>query len=330
MVKTALKFLEAGYSVIPVDEHKQPLCNWTKYQSTRMAAKDANYWFKDAWGIAIICYDQLEVIDFDLKYDITDRLWYEYKSQIPQELKDKLLVNKTMNGGYHILYKCSVTEGNKKLAQRASTTEEKHITYLKEYLDPDNREKALDIARQDKVRVLIETRGGVDGVGGGYVLAPPSPGYKRVHGKGIFEITPEERAFLHNLAKSFDTYEEIKNEFTNKAVINRDHKFDETSPFDDFDSRVDMVNLMTSYGWTVASETSSIVRLKRPGGTKASSSGILNKGSNILKVFSTSHVLYNGDTGVNPSTVFTILECNGDKKEAYKKLIEMGYGKSNS
>lgn len=328
MIKVALSFLRAGYSVIPVDENKQPLCNWTKYQSTKMTEVEANRLFKNAWGIGLICYDQLEVIDFDLKYDLTERLWYEFMEQVPEYLKEKLLVNKTMNGGYHILYKCSETQSNQKLAQRPSTAEERHITYLEEYLNPDNREKALDIARQDKVRVLIETRGGVDGVGGGYVLAPPTPGYERVQGKGLFEITPAERQLLFNLAKSFDTYEEIKNEFTNKKSVNHEH--DRDNPFDDFDERVDMVQLMTGYGWTVASETPSIVRLKRPGGTKSSSSGILNKASNILKVFSTSHVLYNGDNGVNPSNVFTILECNGDRKEAYKKLLDMGYGKPNS
>ena len=233
-----------------------------------------------------------------------------------------------MNGGYHILYKCSKTEGNKKLAQRASTPDEKHDTYLRNYLNPDTKEKALDIARQDKIRVLIETRGGVDGVGGGYVLVPPSKGYERVSGAGLFEITPEERDFLHSLAESFDTYVLIKNEFTNKKSVNRDK--DLTNPFDAFNEEVDMLTLMTGYGWIVTNETSSIARLKRPGDTKSSSSGILNKASNVLKVFSTSHVLYNGSTGVSPSNVFIILECNGDKKEAYKKLLDMGYGKANS
>ena len=325
MIKIALKFLKAGYSVIPVDSEKQPLCNWTKYQTVPMTESEANRMFRNSWGIALICYDQLEVLDFDLKYDLTERLWYEYMEQVPEKLKEKLLVHKTMNGGYHILYKCSETQGNQKLAQRASTTAEQHITYLEEYINPNNRSKALDIAKQDKVRVLIETRGGVDGVGGGYVLVPPSKGYERVQGEGIFTITPKERTFLLNLARSFDSYEEIKNEFTNKKSAK--HVPDATSPFSDFDERVDMVGLMTNYGWTVTSETASIARLKRPGGTKASSSAILNKSRNVIKVFSTSHVLYNGDKGVNPSIVFTILECNGDKKEAYKKLLEMGYGK---
>ena len=89
MIEIALKFLKAGYSVIPVDSEKQPLCNWTKYQTTRMTEKEARYWFKDAWGIALICYNQLEVLDFDLKYDLTERLWYEFMEQVPEELKEK-------------------------------------------------------------------------------------------------------------------------------------------------------------------------------------------------------------------------------------------------
>ena len=322
MIKVALAFLKAGYSVIPVDENKQPLCDWQKYQSKGMTEAEATRLFKKAWGIALICSNGLEVLDFDLKYDLTGDMWYKFMQQVPEDLRKRLLINKTMNGGYHVIYKCDKTEGNIKLAQRPSTPEEKHVTYLRNYLKDTTRDKALKIAMQDKVRVLIETRGGVNGVGGGYIVVPPSGGYERVEGKGIYKITPEERDFLHNLAKSFDTYSEIKSEFIPKKSENTS----DNDPFTDFNSRTDMLELMLSYGWTVVNENPSVARVKRPGDTKSKSSGLVNKRSNILKVFSTSHVLYNGDKGCSCAGVFIELECDGDKKLAYKKLVDMGYG----
>lgn len=324
MIEIALKFLEKGFSVIPVDENKQPLCDWSKYQKKPMSNFEAKKLFRNAWGIALICYNQLEVLDFDLKYDLTGRLWYEYMEQVPQELRSKLLVNKTMNGGYHILYLCDKTENNLKLAQRASTAEEKHVTYLRNYLNDSTREKSLKIASQDLIRVLIETRGGKDGVGGGYVLIPPTEGYERVEGK-LGKITPEERDFLHNLAKSFDTYTDLRASNLKRPDANK-YKEKIDNPFDDYNNKTDILDLMTGYGWTVVGETNSLLRLKRPGDTKSKSSAAIFKNNNIIKVFSTSHVLYNGDTGCSPSKVFIELECNGDTKLAYKQLVNLGYG----
>jgi hypothetical protein len=59
-----------------------------------------------------------------------------------------------------LYYRCDVIEGNQKLAQRPATAEE-----VKE--NPN-----------EKVLVLIETRGE-----GGYVVAPPTDGYKLSAGR---------------------------------------------------------------------------------------------------------------------------------------------------
>ena len=325
MIETALAYLKKGYSVIPVDENKQPLCDWKDYQETPMSEEQARRLFKKAWGIGLICSNNIEVIDFDLKYDLTGEIWYKFMAEVPLELKKRLLVNKTMNGGFHVIYKCDKTEPNHQLARRETTVHEKHETYLKNFLNPKTQEKALRVALQDKIRVLIETRGGVDGIGGGYILIPPSEGYERVAGKGLYKISVEDRDYLHNLARSFDDYVILKSEFTpNKPAVKGEEKDD---PFQDFNNRMNILDMIVQYGWSIVSENASTARVKRPGDTKSSSSGLVNKVSNRLTVFSTSHVLYNDGKGCSPSVIFKEIECEGNGKEAYKRLINLGYGK---
>ncbi|WP_212634852.1 hypothetical protein, partial [Salmonella enterica] len=69
-------------------------------------------------------FNGLEVIDIDLKVlpSLKEQqdFWNEYISFLSDNIDDfdnKFCIYKTVNNGYHILYRCSKIEGNKKLAK---------------------------------------------------------------------------------------------------------------------------------------------------------------------------------------------------------------------
>jgi putative DNA primase/helicase len=145
--------------------------------------------------LGIVCgavSGSLECLEFD------DRLTHEAFLELASasELGDVVAhirggyESQTPGGGYHWPYRCSEIAGNTKLARRPKMPEEMSHP-------------------EDKVKVLIETRGQ-----GGFIVEWPSFG--KVHPSGkpykllsggfdtIATITPEERASLFELARTFD------------------------------------------------------------------------------------------------------------------------------
>src|SRR5262249_5183656 len=146
-------------------------------------------------GLGAVCgrvSGGLELLEFD------DRPTYEvFKESAAAvglgELVERIeagYLEETPGGGIHWPYRCSEFAGNTKLARRAKRQEEMR--------DP-----------HDRVKVLIEPRGE-----GGYVILAPSNGrvppsgkpYRLLRGgpSTIATLTPEERADLWALARSFD------------------------------------------------------------------------------------------------------------------------------
>ena len=286
-----------GLRLIPINSKKIPIVkNWQN--STE------DHSFANADGVGLVCgkiSGNVEAIDFDLKYSLNgDVLFTEYKKRVLAQNKDilpKLVVQKTTSGGYHLIYKCSVIEGNKKLAQRYATEEEKAIG--------------------DKIKVLIETRGE-----GGYIAVDPTPGYKLVYGsfESIQEITPEERDVLISTAIQFN---EVVKEF--KPVAKPQKLGKGSSPFDDYNERGDVVGLLEKHGWKVVDQTSDKTIFLRPGQTSAAHSGNFNHANRWFSVFSTSTV-FNAQEGYLPYAVYAMLECGGDFSEASRRLYDEGYG----
>jgi len=160
MIKSALFYKQNNLSVIATGENKRAIMAWKEYQ-TRFATDEelqSQFAHPKAKGIAVICgavSGNLEVIDIDLKNDVTGTLYQNLVNDIGS-LIDKLYIVKTKSGGYHLYYRCEVIEGNIKLASRPATESE-----------------AKDNPHVKQV-VLVETRGE-----GGYVIAPPTDGYER-------------------------------------------------------------------------------------------------------------------------------------------------------
>ena len=294
----AKEYLKAQLSVIPTKEDKLPaLSTWKPYQTDRIKEDEVEALFSggSVKGLAIICgaiSGNLEVIDVDTKHDTTGSLWEELRGLIEDnlpELYNRLVIAQTKSGGYHIYYRCSSIANNLKLSTKI------------------NKE------------VLIETRGE-----GGYVVAPPTPKYTYIQGEpgNIPTITPEEREILFSIAKSFNELEEVK-----PIVNTSSNTYSSTglNPFEDYNQRGDTVAFLESKGWKVVKTSGERIFLKRPGESKTKYSGNYHTGLKVLRVFSSS-TDFTPEKGYNPSQVFSLLECNGDNKIAYRKLLELNYG----
>jgi replicative DNA helicase len=295
----AKEYLKAQLSVIPTKEDKLPaLSSWKPYQSQRVKEDEVEALFSGAnvKGLAIICgaiSGGLEVIDVDTKHDTTGSLWDELRGLIEDnlpELYSRLVIAQTKSGGYHIYYRCSSIAGNLKLSTKK------------------NRE------------VLVETRGE-----GGYVIAPPTPKYTYIQGEpgNIPTITPEDREILFSISKSFNELEEIKPKVN--TTTSTTYNSTGLSPFEDYNQRGDIVGLLESKGWRVVNQRGERINLLRPGSTDSKTSGNYHTGLRVLRVFSSS-TEFNPDKGYSPSQVFSLLECNGDNKLTYRRLLELGYG----
>lgn len=299
LIKNAKEYLSYQLSVIPIKEGKRPaLSSWTPYQTARLKEEEVEGLFSGAnvKGLAIICgaiSGNLEVIDVDTKHDTTGRLWEEFKKLIEDnqpELYSSLVIAQTKSGGYHIYYRCDQIEGNLKLATK------------------QNKE------------VLIETRGE-----GGYVIAPPSQGYSYIQGApdNIPTISPQQRNVLFSIAKSFNELQEEERPRVTTPYISSGSTG--LSPWEDYNQRGDIVELLEGRGWKVVSQRGERINLLRPGDTDSKTSGNFHTGLRVFRVFSSS-TEFNPDKGYSPSQVFSLLECNGDNKLTYRRLLELGYG----
>lgn len=313
-----------GLQFVPVDSLKRPVVKgWQtskeKHNLTNVA------------GVGLVCGEpsgNVECLDIDLKYSLDPKLFEKYKSIVHKSnptLLNKLVVQKTRSGGYHLIYRCSQIAGNLKLANRPTTEEEKADTYKKTYdaeiLKSTEDSKAKTIAEKaagnDKVRVLFETRG----IGGQFVCHP-SEGYDFVFGdlQSISEITPEEREILHSVARQF-------NEVYEPVVVQRASmpKSRGKSSYEDYNERGDVIGLLQSNGWTVVSQKGKKTVFLRPGQTTSQSSGNFDHEKNWFSVFTTS-TEFEPQRAYLPYAVYAILECNKDFSLASKKLYESGYG----
>jgi hypothetical protein len=301
MIDVAKKYISYGVNVIPLKQDKSPnVHSWGMYQKTMFS--DFNSKFEK---IGLICgkiSGGIEVIDIDCKYDITGKLFENYKRFInfnDKNLLQKLVIQKTVSNGYHFIFRCKTIEGNKKLASR-----------------PANKEETTT---GEKVKVLIETRGE-----GGYIAVYPSDGYELLQNdlKSIPDLTEREREVLMCSARALNEINIEVYEPPKKAIEWADNGL---KPWEDFDKRGNGLDLLLSHGWTTVFERGDRVYLKRPGNSAAKTSGSYNTKMSMFKSWSTS-TAFESEKGYTPAAIFSVLECGGDFKEAGRKLYELGYG----
>jgi hypothetical protein len=311
----ALEYNDAGFAILPVKTNKRPdIETWTRYQETKPSRSEIRGWFNgskpNTTGVAIISgkvSGSIEVIDVDVKYDLTGSLMADFcglvKEHLPK-LFPKLVVAKTINKGFHILIRVptEAIEGNQKLASRTATSDE--------------------ATSGDKIKVLIETRGE-----GGYFVAAPTVGYEWAQGtvEEIPLITASERDTLFTIAKSFDQTPIKPTEEQKRQTTESKQKSSDVSPFDDYNARADVPALLEKHGWTPVYQRGESLHFKRPGTTDSVTSANFHTGLRIFYVFSTS-TEFDGGRGFNPVQVCTQLEHGGDYSAASKALYADGFG----
>lgn len=295
------EYLDNNINIIPLNPDKTPaIRSWSQYMKKMYDGPLDNF-----ESLGIVCgpvSNGIEVVDVDCKYDLRGTLLERYKKIVDfndKTIWDKLVIQKTINDGYHIIYRTNVRTKNQKLAKRPTTPEEQINN------------------RNDKFKVLIETRGE-----GGYIVAYPSEGYTVIQGD-IFNpplITDEQREVLMCAAISLD---EVPNDVFKPAIPHWRSKG--KTPWEDFDERGDVISLLQVNGWKLITEKGDRVFFQRPGNTTAKTSAHYHKGLRLFKCFSTS-TAFDNERGYTPSAVYAILNCNGDFSQAAKELLGQGYG----
>lgn len=312
----------AGLCVVPPleDGSKAPMSRWKRYQQRRPDEAQVRSWYEREGrrGLGLVCgaiSGNLEMLEFEGKA-IAAGLQRRFRERATQagldELLDRILTGyaeHTPSGGYHLLYHCTgPVDGNLKLARRLATEEE------------------LAQEPQDKIKVLIETRGE-----GGYVITAPSNGGVHPTGgswtmaSGGFEsiatVTPEERDALLDLARSFD---EIPDGETRPPA--EMPRLADSRPGDDFNARASWSEILVPHGWRqLFTASDGNEHWRRPGKSIGSSATVSERGQGVLYVFSSS-TEFEQQHAYSKFAAHAILNHRGDFTAAAAELRARGYG----
>ena len=290
-----INYLDAGLSVLPaIRERKHPAVgSWKAYQDRLPSEEEIAAWFSNKQNaLCLVCgtiSGNLEVIDFDNGGELFEK----WKSQVPEKLFARMVVERTPSGGYHVAYRCEEPiQGNMKLAMGK---------------------------RDEKVVTLIETRGE-----GGLFLCAPSGGYELLQGN--FEALPvlsvEDRKAL--LRVGFSLNEFVEEEPEPKQETGSSTSFS-VRPGDDYNQRGNIKELLLRYGWTYIEKKDGSELFRRPGKNSGGCSASLKDG--VFYVFSTNAYPFQSEKGYSAFQVYAQLVHNGDFTKAADDLMRQGYGK---
>jgi hypothetical protein len=153
ILDVAQAYLSAGLCVLSAlrAEKRPAVGRWKQYQKRLPTPAELSAWMANSPNaVCILCgaaSNNAEIIDFDGGGE----LFSAWLDRIPADLRERLVVERTPSGGWHVIYRCIVAVcGNMKLAQRRIG---------------------------EKIVTLIETRGE-----GGLFLCAPTPGYELTQG----------------------------------------------------------------------------------------------------------------------------------------------------
>jgi len=249
------KLLENGFNCISINSDKTPLGKWKQFQDE----KNTN--IKESIYYGLICgYNNVECIDIDLKVikdvikrkEFTKELFAFFDDNI-DDFKNKVVIKKTINNGYHIIYQANNIQGNLKLAKLDGSTE-----------------------------AVIETRGI-----GGYICM-----YDEIVNKDYLDIqyiTDEERSILISCCKTFNEVHEEKIQIDRKTE--KQYSDIDVNPWTDFNNKNHIWDIISSE-FTIVKKTSSKIIVKRHG-AKSPHSGYIFTNSNCLYLFSSATIYPN-------------------------------------
>jgi hypothetical protein len=289
IIETFKKYFKSGLACLPTGPDKMPaIPKGSSWKGGWIDTKE----YQTSFGIGLLAgkaSGNLECIDFDNKFGDAKQVLQDFsKCDGVKEIVDKykLPIQSTTSGGYHLLYRCDLIEGNQKLASRPK--------------EENGRIKPI---------VLIETRGE-----GGYFIVDPTPGYKLLKNDftKINYITAEDRAILLSACRSFNK---------NVKVYNKPEE-DKDKPGDIFNSSIDaipeMIISLKHEGWKELREGI----WRRPGKDKGISATLGKAAPGIFYNFSSSGAPFESEKGYTAFQVIALLKYNGDFKRFAKELHE--------
>ena len=305
-----LKKIYENFSLITVSEDKVPNFPWKAAMSNKIPWDEfyKNYNYKGGiikkdgteikattnFGI-VTGFEFLECIDVDLKVFSTAKeqtaFWNEYIGYLKDNILDfeeKIVVYKTKNAGYHLLYKSKRVQGNLKLAKLKGHKE-----------------------------AVIETRGN-----GGYIFTYAE---NKVYDKGYHDvdfISDQDRDVIFSFSKMYN-YEEPLKELVETKKIKHDYVEGEILPWDDYNNKNNIYDVV-SCEFTIVGNHNDKYIIKRHNSVSAHS-GYIYKADNIMYLFSTG-TIYPHEKPINPFTAYTWQKFNGDYTAAAKQIYIDGYG----
>lgn len=302
------KLLDCGFSLVCVGNSKVPNFPWKKFQTTPYTKaefeKDYSYSggiikkdgseITPTTGIGIITgYNGLEVFDIDLKIFSSLKeqqdFWIEYLTLLKDNIldfDDKFVIYRTINGGYHILYKCKTVAGNQKVAKLKGHNE-----------------------------AVIETRGV-----GGYVFVyenqiSPLSYYE------VKEISELDREALFGISRYFNYIEEVDKIIPEK--IKQQNVESQITPWQDYNEKTSIFDIIDS-DFTIVKNISDKYIIKRHDATSPHS-GYVYKNSGCMYLFTTA-TIYPHEKLISPFTAYTIKYHNGDFSKSASELYKKGFG----
>jgi hypothetical protein len=315
MKKLVKNLINSGLSIIPITKGTKIPCisfltdkkiTWKRYQNELLSDKGVDFLFKEDRDIACIggvVSKGLICIDIDTKNDIGEiSIATKLKNLINEQNKElfsKLVIAETPSGGFHLYYRSGIKIGNKKLAKRNTTEEEKKI-------NPNQNTKDL-----------IETKSE-----GGYFLIPPSTGYKylRKNLTHVQNLSNVEHEIIINSAKMLHEIEVTKPKivsFSEKIFNNESEDF--WSKENNKYNSNDIYHLLKKHGWEYANHSNDIMRIRRPGKKQGSHSGTIGFCDKAFYCF-TSSTKFNSDRPYNYIQIKCLLEFNNNWREYFKFL----------
>jgi hypothetical protein len=290
----AQQYHAVGLSVLPARrlEKRPAIPSWKEFQKHLPTANHVAAWFANAHdALCVICGQvsgNLEVLDFDNQGELFDA-WLD---AIPQVICDRLVVEQTPSGGYHVAYRCPEgISGNLKLAAGL---------------------------RDGKRMTLIETRGE-----GGLVLCAPTEGYELLQGDyaRLGALSGNERITLLDAAWRLN---ELVEENKAEKQTGEDTRFT-TRPGDDYNARGDFPALLQAHGWAyLRTMPDGNQHWRRPGKDGDYTSATLKDGS--FYVFSSNATPFEPGHGYSAFGACALLEHGGDHAKAAAELAKQGYG----
>lgn len=239
-LETARCLKGIGVSSIPCDSRKCPVVpesvdskrSWKPFQDRLPTDSELDEFFSGDASLAIVA-GEVQCIDVDCKHQFG--IWGDYKKRCEdlglKEVLDKCIVQRTQNGGYHLIFRCEARMRNLKLAKN-----------------------------EDK-EVILETRGD-----GGYFLAYPSSGYELERGSfdDIPTLSEDERNDLLAVARTFDKSQQKEpRQATHGTDLTPGDAFDEKA-------EIELPLLLSRHGWSQIGDSKYWTRPGKKNGVSAS------------------------------------------------------------